>query len=102
MFALFVPALVYAGQPLGIGVKDVLPVMGPQTVAGLSAVAFGFTVQHVFLIDLSQLVRFFVSALICLTTYLAVAVGIFRVTGPLQLAFSVLKEFGPMRSRGSS
>ena len=101
MFGLFVPALVYAGRPVGIGVKDVLPAVGPQTAAGLSAVAFGFMVQQVFLVDFSPLMRFFVSVPICLATYLAVVVGVFRVTGPLQLAFSVLRDFGPVRSRGS-
>ena len=30
MFCLFVPALVYAGSPIGIGVKDVLSATGPQ------------------------------------------------------------------------
>jgi PST family polysaccharide transporter len=102
MFGLFVPTLVYAGRPVGIGVKDVLSVVGPQTVAGLGAVAFGLIVQHVFLVDFSQVTRFFISAAICLVTYLALVVGVFRVTRPLQLALSVLRDFGPMRSRGNS
>ena len=75
MFALCVPALVYAGRPFGIGVKDVLSAVGPQMVAGLGAVAIGFVVQQMFLVDFSQLTRFFVSAMICLATYLAVVVG---------------------------
>src|SRR5262249_40845466 len=102
MFALVVPTLVYAGRPVGIGVKDVLLVAGPQTAAGLSAVAFGFVVKLAFLGDVSPLMRFLVSVPICLAAYLAVVVGIFRVTGPLQLAFSVLRDLVPARSRGSS
>ena len=102
MFGLFVPALVYAGRPVGIGVRDVLPVVGPQTAAGIITVAFGFMVQQVFLADFSPLARFLVSAHISLATYLAVAVGVFRVTGPLRLVFSLLRDFGRMRSRGSS
>jgi len=99
---LFVPALVYAGRPVGIGVRDVLPVVGPQTAAGIITVAFGFMVQQVFLADFSPLARFLVSAHISLATYLVVAVGVFRVTGPLRLVFSLLRDFGRMRSRGSS
>jgi len=99
MFGLFVPALVYAGRPFGIGVKDVLSAAGPQTAAGLITVACGFTAQHIFLADFSQLGRFVVSLQVCVATYLAVAVGIFRVTGPLRLAFSLLRDFGPMRAR---
>jgi hypothetical protein len=101
MFGLFVPALVYAGHPLGIGTKDVLRAAGPQTAAALVAAALGFTVQEVLLVDFSPLARFFVSAPICLTIYLAVVVRIFKVTSPLQLAFSLLRDFGPIRSRGS-
>lgn len=102
MFVLFVPALVYAGRPLGIGGKDILPAVGPHTAAGLGAAAFGFTVQQLFLLDFSEPTRFFVSGTICLVAFLTVAVGIFRVTGPLQLAFSVLRDFSPMRSQRSS
>lgn len=102
MFGLFVPALVYAGRPVGIGVRDVLSAVGPQTAAGLIAAAFGLVVQYLFLADFSALTRFFVSAAISLATYLAVVVGVFRVTGPLQLAASMLRDFGRMRSRGST
>ena len=35
MFALFVPALAYSGRPLGVGLRDVLAAVGPQTVAAL-------------------------------------------------------------------
>ena len=101
MFGLFVPALAYAGQPVGIGIKDVLQVVGPQTAAALITVAFGFMVQQLLLAEFSQLARFFVSAQICLAAYLAVVLGVFRVTGPIQLALSLLRDFGPLRSRGS-
>ena len=60
------------------------------------------TIQHLFLSDFSQLAGFFVSATICLATYLAIVVGLFRVTRPLKLAFSLLRDLIPMRSRGGS
>jgi len=100
MFGLFVPALAYAGHPVGIGVRDVLSAVGPQIAAGLIAAALGFMVQQAFLVDFSPLMRFFVSAAICTAAYLTVVVGVFRVTGPLHLAVSMLRHFGPMRSRG--
>jgi PST family polysaccharide transporter len=83
-------------------VKDVLSVVGPQTAAALSAVALGFGVQQVLLVDLPQLARFFVSAPICLAIYLTVAVGIFKVTRPLELAFSLVRDFSRLGLRGSS
>ena len=97
IYILFVPALVYAGRPAGIGARDVIAAAGPQTAAGLIAVAFGLVARQLFLADFSELARFFVSSLICLSTYLVVAVVVFRVTGPLQLALSILRDFSPMR-----
>ena len=101
-FCLFVPALVYAGRPVGIGVKDVLRAVGPQTAAALITVAIGFAVQRAFLADFSQLARFVVSVPICVVAYLTVVVGVFKLTGPLQLAFSLLRDFSPKRLRRST
>ena len=96
-FCLFVPALVYAGRPVGIGAKDVLRAVGPQTVAALIAIAIGLTVQSAFLSNLSPLTRFVLSGLVCLVAYLAVTVGIFKMTEPLRIAFSLLRDFGLRR-----
>jgi PST family polysaccharide transporter len=101
-FCLFVPALVYAGQPVGIGASDVLRAVGPQTVAALVTVAIGFAAQRLFLDDYSQLARFILSVPICVIVYLAVVVGIFRVTGPIRLAFSLLRDFSSLRLRRAS
>ncbi len=98
MFGLFIPALVYAGRPLGIGTKDVLHAVGPQTVAGLIAVAVGFATQLMIMADISQVMRFLASIPICLASYLMVVVGVFRVTAPLQLAFSMVHDFTRTRS----
>ena len=100
-FCLFVPALVYAGRPVGVGAKDVLRVVGPQTVAALTTVAIGFTVQRLFLDDYSQLTRFVLSVPLCVAVYLTVVVGVFKVTGPLNLAFSLLRDFSSIRLRRS-
>jgi PST family polysaccharide transporter len=97
MFVLFVPALVYSGRPIGIRSRDVLQAIGPQTIAGLIAVAAGFLVQLEFLAGASQLMRMFVSGMVCLLAYLAVAVGLFRVTAPLHLVFSALRDLRAAR-----
>jgi polysaccharide transporter, PST family len=98
-FCLFIPALAYAGQPVGIGAKDVIGAVGPQILAALSAVAIGYMVQLAFLADLAQLTRFLVSVPICLIAYLAVVVGVFRVTAPLHLVFSLLREYSSFPNR---
>ena len=98
MFGLFLPALVYAGRPVGIGARDVLQAVGPQTAGGLVAVALGFLMQQALLADVIPLVRFLVSVPVCLAIYVAVVVGVFKVTGPFWLAVSMLRNLGPMRS----
>ena len=98
MLGLFLPALVYAGRPVGIGARDVLQAVGPQTAGGLVAVALGLLVQQESLADFTPLVRFLVSVPICLAAYVTVVVGVFKVTGPLWLAVSVLRNLGPMQS----
>jgi PST family polysaccharide transporter len=96
-FCLFVPALVYAGQPIGIGVRDVLSATGPQMISALIAVAFGLAMQQHFLLDFSGLARLVVSIPICVATYLVIVLGVFRMTGPLKLASSMLQDFGPLK-----
>jgi polysaccharide transporter, PST family len=98
MFGLFLPALVYAGRPLGIGPRAVLQAVGPQTAGGLIAVALGLLLQQEVLADFTPLMRFLVSVPVCLAAYLAVVVGMFGVTGPLRLAVSVLRNLRPIRS----
>ena len=102
MFALFVPALVYSGRPVGIDTSDVLRAVGPQMTGALIAVTAGFLVQFEFLAGVSPLLRIFASGLVCLLTYLAVVAGIFRITAPLQLAFSVLHDIRGFRTAANS
>jgi PST family polysaccharide transporter len=102
MFGLFVPALVYAGRPIGIGRKEVLQAAGPQTLVGLVTVAVGFLAQQALLADFSPLMRFVVSVPICLTVYFTLVVGVFRVTGPLHLALFALRDLSPIRMPGRS
>ncbi|NVN87184.1 MAG: lipopolysaccharide biosynthesis protein [Rhodopseudomonas sp.] len=101
-FGLFIPALVYAGRPVGIGYDDVLRAVGPQTIAGLSAAAVGFGIQEMFLADHLQLIRVSISGAVCLGVYFTVVVGVFKMTGPIRLALSVLGEYAARRSPARS
>jgi PST family polysaccharide transporter len=101
-FCLFIPALVYAGRPFGIGTRDVVRAVGPQMVAAIITVAIGLTVQRLYLTDYTQGARFVLSAAICVSVYLTVAVAVFRVVGPLRLAVSLLADFSSLWSRRTS
>jgi PST family polysaccharide transporter len=97
MFCLFVPALVYAGSPIGIGVREVLSATGPQMASAIIAATFGLTMQRLFLLELSELPRLIVSIPICVATYLAMVLGVFRMTDPLKIASSLLRDWGPLK-----
>jgi PST family polysaccharide transporter len=94
MFCLYLPAVVYSGQPLGIGVRDVLSATAPQVVSALVAVAAALTIQNVFFMDLGEIARFLLTASTCLAIYLAVVLGVFRQIGPVSIAGSLLREMG--------
>jgi PST family polysaccharide transporter len=49
--------------------------------------------------EFSRLARIGISASVGLIAYLIVAVGVFRVTRPLRLAFSLLLELGAIPLR---
>jgi len=100
MFCLFVPALVYAGYPLGIGAKDVLSATGPQIGSAIIAVALALIIKQLFLAEFSELTRFTLSIPICMATYLATVVGVFGLTGPIKLASSLLRELGQLKRSG--
>ena len=101
-FCLFVPAVVYAGEPLGIGAKDVLRAVETTTAAALIAVAIGITLQSAFLSDLPRLAEIH-----HLRTNLPDCIpfrsgrGCLQGDCPMRLAFSLLRDLSPTRSRRS-
>jgi PST family polysaccharide transporter len=99
MFCLFVPALVYSGRPIGIGVSDVLSATAPQMASAVIAVALGLTIRRLFLLESSEVARLILSIPICVMTYLAIVLGVFRLTGPMKLASSLLRDFGLLKRR---
>jgi PST family polysaccharide transporter len=95
MYVLFVPAIAYAGRPVGIGARDVIAAIGPQFVSALAAAGLGFALHAVLLAGVGPIERMAVLVVVYLATYLALVVGVFRVTGPVQVGVSLVKEFLP-------
>jgi PST family polysaccharide transporter len=98
-FCLFVPALVYSGRPMGVGVGDVLSATAPQMASAVITVALGLTIRRLFLLESSELARLILSIPVCVMTYLAIVLGVFRLTAPLRLASSLLRDFGSLKRR---
>src|SRR5262245_6139337 len=93
IFCLFVPALVYGGSPIGIGVRDVLSATAAQMGSALIATTIALTIQRVFLSEVPELLRLIVSIPMCAVTYLLIVLGVFRITEPLKLASTLLHDY---------
>jgi len=95
MYIAFVPAIAYAGAPLGIGARDVIAAVAPQLIAALGTTAVGFAVRFTLLDGVPSIERMAILAVVYLAIYLLVVVGLFRVTTPIQVCRSVVQGFLP-------
>ena len=91
IYVLFIPSLVYAGKPLGIGVGDVCSAVGPQIVTALGTAAIGFMLRYTLLQDTAPLARLFTLGVFCSAFYLAAIAFGFRMTRPLTVAASLVR-----------
>jgi polysaccharide transporter, PST family len=95
MYILFVPAIAYAGHPLGIGVKDVLKAVGPQLTGALISAIIGFLLRYTLLVHTQGLARIALLALTYLVAYYALVVRIFGLNMPLHVSYSLVRGFLP-------
>ena len=94
MFVWFVPAIAFAGHPLGIRARDVIRVVGPQLIGALSAAGLGFALRQA-IISLPSVERLFILSAAYMVVYLAIVVGLFRETTPVDVCLSVAHDFMP-------
>ena len=95
MYLLFIPAIAYAGKPLGIGAKDVIHAVGPQLIGSLISAACGTALRFGLLMDSSMFVRVPILLTVCAAIYLLVVVGLFKVRGPLEVGRNALRDILP-------
>jgi PST family polysaccharide transporter len=98
MFVLFVPAIVYAGKPLGIGVADVIGVVARPLAGSLLAAGVGFLLRYTVLSDTPGLLRIVEISAAYLAVYLTLVVGLLKVRTPLVTSVSLVREFLQQRS----
>jgi polysaccharide transporter, PST family len=96
-FVIFVPALAYAGQPLGIGTSHVVSVVWRPLAGSLLTVAFGVLLRETVLDAAPPLVRIAVLTLVLAVAYLALMTGLLNVRMPLRLLFELARDFVPAR-----
>ncbi len=96
-FLLFVPAIGYAGAPLGIKPFDVVTVVGRQMTGALGAAALAFILRFTLLNELHPIIRSAVLIMVYCSAYLLLVVGLFRVKTPIRVALSLIIDFLPAR-----
>jgi PST family polysaccharide transporter len=90
-YVLFLPAIAYSGWPLGIRVRKVVAVVGPQTVGALTAVAVGFVLRATVFAPTPMILRTILLVIFYSAAYAVIVLGLFGVRTPLQVGRSVLR-----------
>jgi O-antigen/teichoic acid export membrane protein len=86
------PSISYAGRPIGIGAALVIRTVGPQLVGAMITAAAGWWLQTSALADFSSVARIILSTGFCITIYLIIILGLFRLTEPIKVAATVVKD----------
>jgi PST family polysaccharide transporter len=92
-----VPSISYAGSPIGVGGALVVRAVGPQLIGAIIVLAAGWCLQITVLTGYSGFVRILLSGAFCTCFYVAIVVGLFRLTEPIKVASSSLQDL--LRSR---
>jgi PST family polysaccharide transporter len=97
LFILFVPAVAYAGQPLGITPSDVINALWRQLAASLISAALAFLLRWTILSDIHPMGRMLVAGLVYLMCYSVIVIGILRLRAPLVTGLSLLRSYTDRR-----
>jgi O-antigen/teichoic acid export membrane protein len=87
-----VPAVVYAGRPVGIGAPLVVRATGRQLIGAIITAAAGWWLEETALADFSSVVRIILLSGFCGAIYLIIVVGLFRLVRPIRLAAKILHD----------
>jgi PST family polysaccharide transporter len=95
-YALILPAVAYAGRPIGIGARHVIEAAGKPFVGAVVSVSLGFALRPA-LVDISSLQRTALLSIVFTLCYLGIVVGILRMTEPLLVGWSLVRHMLPGR-----
>jgi O-antigen/teichoic acid export membrane protein len=86
------PSIIYAGHPIGIDAASVIRATGPQLISAIGAAAAGWWLETAFLADYSIYARIILSGCFCGCVYLALVVGLFRLTDPIRVVTRIFQD----------
>jgi PST family polysaccharide transporter len=89
---LFIPAITYAGKPLGIGFRDVTRAVGPQMAGALIAAGLCHALGVTLLAEAPGIVRIVVLAGCYAASYVALVVWAFGMRTPISVVASLVGD----------
>lgn len=98
MFVLFVPAVAYAGRPLGIHAGDVVRIVWRPLAASLAAAALTFAIRWTLLPDMHPFWRAVVLGTAYLSAYLALVLGVLNVRTPVLATRTLVRGYFTARA----
>lgn len=96
-FVVFVPAIAYAGRPLGIRTSDVVRVSWRPLTGSVAAVAIGFMLRYTVFPNGSAPLRIAALSLAYIAAYLVIVVGLFRLRAPIGVMLALVRDILPLR-----
>jgi polysaccharide transporter, PST family len=97
MFILSIPAIAYAGRPLGIGARDVVQVAWRPLAGSAAAVTIGFLLRYALLLNGSAFIRMIALTPVYVAVYLLIVVGLFRLRAPVGVILGLVRDLVPGR-----
>jgi PST family polysaccharide transporter len=99
MYLTFIPAIAYAGKPLGIGTLDLLKAIAAPFAGAVTVSAVGFALRFYAFDGLNGILRSILLMVICALLYLFIVVVLLRTTEPLKIAWRLVNDFKTRKSR---
>lgn len=97
MFVLFIPAVAYSGQPLGIGARAVIAAIWRPLAASLLAVAVGVILRYTLFAGLSAFMKILALGMAYAGVYLVTAVVLLGVRMPIAVVGGLVLDILPTR-----
>jgi PST family polysaccharide transporter len=97
MFILFVPAVAYAGKPLGIRAADVVVSVWRPLAGCLASMGLAFLLRATLLANTHAFGRMTLLTLIYLPAYLLIVVGVLGARGPVRTTQLLVRGYLPPR-----
>jgi polysaccharide transporter, PST family len=91
-FVLAIPAVAYSGRPFGVGATDVIATIWRPLLAALLALAIGFALHFMLLVDVPAILRIGILGFVYIATYLIIVVGVLGERTPLLVFIALAKD----------